>query len=261
MLSGAVKCWGSNSDGQLGNGNFSGPQVCFHGSGCSIDPVDVIGLSSGIVEVGAGGFHSCARTATGGLTCWGSGGQLGNRGLSDSSVPLNVAGPVAGAAALTAGYLHNCAIRSAGGLKCWGVNLAGQVGDGTNDSVLQPVGVSGKYAPPDSDGDGCPDEDELQTASNSQVTGGRRDELNERDYFNPTGDGRNRIDDILLVLSQYFDDDDDANPGLPPYEPGYNPDTDRTLVGPQAWNLGPPNGLQRIDDIVNVLNHYFHDCS
>jgi hypothetical protein len=111
--------------------------------------------------------------------------------------------------------------------------------------------------PTDSDGDGCPDMNEAQP---SPMAGGQRNFLNEWDYFNPTGDGLNRVDDIVAVLSQYFDDDADANPGLPPYEPGYNPDTDRTLVGPQAWNLGPPNGLQRIDDIVNALNHYFHDC-
>jgi hypothetical protein len=62
----------------------------------------------------------------------------------------------------------------------------------------------------------------------------------------------NRIDDIVAVLNQYFIDSGDA---------GYNPDTDRTLVGPNLWNLGPPNGLQRVDDIVHALNHYFHDCS
>jgi len=46
----------------------------------------------------------------------------------------------------------------------------------------------------------------------------------------------------------------------PPYAPGYNPDTDRTLVGPNAWNLGPPNGLQRINDILHEVHQYFHDC-
>jgi hypothetical protein len=31
-------------------------------------------------------------------------------------------------------------------------------------------------------------------------------------------------------------------------------------LGPNAWNAGPPNGMQRVDDIVNILKQYFHDC-
>jgi hypothetical protein len=64
----------------------------------------------------------------------------------------------------------------------------------------------------------------------------------------------------MLVVGQYFDDDDDGNPGTPPYEPGYNPQTDRTMVGPDLWDLGPPNGLQRVDDILNSVYQYAHDC-
>jgi hypothetical protein len=115
--------------------------------------------------------------------------------------------------------------------------------------------------PGDTDGDGCPDADEQQTAIGSETSGGRRDYLNPNDYFNPSGDGENRIDDILSVINQYFDDDDDGNPGLPPYEPGYNPNTDRTSLGPDQWDLGPPNGEQRIDDVLAIIYQYFHDCS
>jgi hypothetical protein len=113
----------------------------------------------------------------------------------------------------------------------------------------------------DTDGDGCIDLAEEQTAPGSQTTGGLRDPDDPNDYFNPSGDGLNRVDDILLVVQAYFDDDDDGNPGLPPYEPGYNPDLDRTLVGPLDWDLGPPNGLQRVDDILNQVKQYFHDCA
>ncbi len=79
--------------------------------------------------------------------------------------------------------------------------------------------------------------------------------------MNPSHDGKSRIDDVLLVVQAYFKDDTDGNPGLPPYTAGYNPDTDRTLLGPNAWNTGPPNGLQRIDDILAQVKQYFHDCS
>lgn len=123
----------------------------------------------------------------------------------------------------------------------------------------------------DVDGDGCPNVKEQQTAMGIELTGGRRNALNPYDYFNPTHDGQNRVDDILAVAYQYFDDDADANPGLPPYAAGYNPDTDRR--GPpsmidepdpnkrETWDLGPPNGLQRVDDILAAVKQFFHDCS
>jgi hypothetical protein len=103
----------------------------------------------------------------------------------------------------------------------------------------------------DDDADACPDSQEAQTAVGSELTGGRRDPLNANDYFNPSHDGKNRIDDVLAVVDAYFIDAGN---------PAYNADTDRTLVGPNAWNLGPPNGLQRIDDVVNIVKQYFHDC-
>jgi hypothetical protein len=113
----------------------------------------------------------------------------------------------------------------------------------------------------DTDSDHCPDTSEQQTAPGSQTSGGLRNPKNPWDYMNPSHDGKNRVDDIVMVSqTQYFKDDNDANPGLPPYAPGYNPDTDRTLAGPNLWNTGPPNGLQRVDDIVNMVNQYYHDC-
>jgi hypothetical protein len=116
-------------------------------------------------------------------------------------------------------------------------------------------------ANPDTDGDGCPDAREQQTAPGSELSGGLRDYQNPYDYFNPTHDGRNRVDDILKVVQQYFKDDNDGNPGLPPYMANYNPDTDRTPLGPHVWNLGIGNGLQRVDDILAIVKQYFHDCS
>jgi hypothetical protein len=104
-------------------------------------------------------------------------------------------------------------------------------------------------APGDTDGDGCTD---AQENGPSEMSGGRRRYLNEWDYFNPTHDGQNRVDDILAVVDQYYID-----LGVP----GYTAATDRSLIGPNAWNLGPPNGLQRIDDILNIVKQYGHDCA
>jgi hypothetical protein len=110
----------------------------------------------------------------------------------------------------------------------------------------------------DADSDGCPDAREL---SDSQANGGLRDPWNSYDYMNPTHDGQDRVDDILKVVSQYFKDDADSTPGFPPFAANYNQDTDRTtLAGGNGWNLGPPNGQQRVDDILAEVKQYFHDC-
>ncbi len=104
---------------------------------------------------------------------------------------------------------------------------------------------------------------EFQIALGSETSGGKRNPANPNDYFNTSHDGKNRVDDILLVVLAYFKDDNDGNPGLPPYASGYNPDTDRVLPmgAPHLWSLQGPDGLQRVDDIVNALHQYFHDCA
>jgi len=106
--------------------------------------------------------------------------------------------------------------------------------------------------PGDSDGDGCPDTKEKQTAIGSQTSGGLRDPHNPWDYFNPTHDHQNRIDDVLVVAAHYGKDEG---------QPGYSPVYDRTSLGPNLWNLGPPNGQIRIDDILDSVRQYNHDCS
>lgn len=103
-----------------------------------------------------------------------------------------------------------------------------------------------------SDRDGCTDTQELRS---NQGDGGYRDNYNGYDYMNPTGDKLNRVDDILAVVNEYFDDD-------PLGDIDYASLTDRTAIpGANAWNLGPPNGLQRVDDILASVKQYFHDCN
>ncbi len=116
----------------------------------------------------------------------------------------------------------------------------------------------------DSDGDGCPDVRELQTAPGSEFSGGRRDPNNPWDYFDPNHDGMVRIDDLVAVIRQYYQDQYLPSPPNPPntLNPNYTQQTDRSgPVGPYLWSLGPPDGVQRIDDIVDIAVQFYHDCS
>ena len=70
-----MRCFGSNSDGQVGSNVGAFTSV----------PTPVTGLGQ-VVAIGAGGSHACALTAANDVMCWGNGqdGQLGT-GKNDSS--------------------------------------------------------------------------------------------------------------------------------------------------------------------------------
>ncbi len=135
-VAGELFCWGSQENGQLGNGVVS---VATSG------PVLVSGGAQ-YQQVSAGGQTTCAVTNVGAVQCWGAGvsGVLGN-GTTNSAQA--VPSPVSGAFA-AAGVVVNlsdpsgasaCAFTTAGMAYCWGAGLAGQLGTGAALSSNVPV--------------------------------------------------------------------------------------------------------------------------
>jgi len=130
---GTLYSWGGNFNGELGSGMASSP---------SYTPLTVGIPGATAFQVSAGDAHSCVRTTTNALWCFGlnSNGALGNGTTTDSATPVQV--PISNVMQVTAGGLHTCALKTDGTLWCWGRNSSGQIGDGTTTDRLTPVQVT-----------------------------------------------------------------------------------------------------------------------
>lgn len=132
---GGVKCWGFNGTGALGN-----PAV----SGGSDHPVDVVGLSSGVLDISAGSEYTCAVTTAGKALCWGlnTNSQLGDNSTTRRFSPVSVYGLNSGVSSIAAGVMHTCATMNMGYAVCWGNNDKGQLGNNSTTASKVPVIVS-----------------------------------------------------------------------------------------------------------------------
>lgn len=127
---GSLYMWGSNVDGQLGNG-----ASWFGGS----TPIKIM---DNILAVSLGGYpdnfaHSAAITKNGSLYMWGYG-PLGNGTTANSNIPIKVMDNVS---SVSLRGSCSAAITKDGSLYMWGDNNYGQLGNGTTTNSNIPIKV------------------------------------------------------------------------------------------------------------------------
>lgn len=118
---GLLKCWGSGTSGELGNGTIVNSYI------------PVTPLSAGVTAIDLGFAHTCA-VVNDAAKCWGSNtfGQLGNSNKGGNNrTPQQVVGLTSGVSSIVAGNYYTCAIHE-GTFKCWGINEQGQLGNGVS---------------------------------------------------------------------------------------------------------------------------------
>jgi alpha-tubulin suppressor-like RCC1 family protein len=137
---GTVKCWGSNSVGQLGQGDTASRGDNANEMGDNL-PAIPLGAGRTAVAIAAGRDHSCALLDNGTVKCWGNNasGQLGqgdttNRGdnaneMGDNLLAIDL-GTGRTAVDIRTGWYHTCALLDNSTVKCWGDNGNGQLGQG-----------------------------------------------------------------------------------------------------------------------------------
>jgi len=151
---GTVWAWGSNVYGQLGDGTTKQRLAPVQVSGLS----DITSIVTGRHDSNSYRFmeragYSLALRRDGTVWAWGSNaaGQLGDGTYNYRTAPVQVSG-LTGITAIVAGKVspywvshstYALALRNDGTVWAWGSNAFGQLGDGTMNSRVAPVQVSG----------------------------------------------------------------------------------------------------------------------
>jgi len=126
LRDGEVRAWGSDEDGQLGNG----------GDADSATPVPVSGIGS--AEAIAAGAYSAYALVGGRVEAWGDGasGRLGDGSESSSSTPVSVSA-LSAVTRIAAGGAHAFALEADGKLEAWGADEGDELGIGYEQAAVK----------------------------------------------------------------------------------------------------------------------------
>jgi alpha-tubulin suppressor-like RCC1 family protein len=138
-VGGALFCWGYNGNGMVGDNSVSSRWM----------PTAVVGMSSGVTDVSAGYYNTCA-VKNGAAWCWGynGNGQLGDGTVTQRQVPVAVVDSAAGMTFASGvwdvessdydpGY--TCFTKQSGRIYCTGGNAQGQLGTGNTTEFNKPT--------------------------------------------------------------------------------------------------------------------------
>jgi alpha-tubulin suppressor-like RCC1 family protein len=131
LQTGALRCWGSNASGQIGDGTTTS-----RGNPTAPASADLAFDARSFVEVDSWGEHSCALDSTGEVWCWGRG-TSGETGAGPSGTPdtrarrVGLPGP---AVEVVASAFSSCARLVDGRVFCWGSNAEGVLGRSESSS-------------------------------------------------------------------------------------------------------------------------------
>lgn len=171
----AVKCWGKDDFGKLGNGapayaaspitvaDLGGPAFAIANAGgyeCAIvnegvkcwgalwwlpynldepfvrTPTTIAGLESGVAAISLSSMFGCAAMVSGDVKCWGYVGPVTGEESQKTATAVAIPGLGGHVTDIAVGDLHACAI-DGGRLKCWGSDGFGQLGNGSARRVFE----------------------------------------------------------------------------------------------------------------------------
>src|SRR5690242_1370666 len=130
----SVWAWGSNDDGQLGDGTATGHST----------PERVTGLPVSIAGITVGGQFAAVLGTDGSVWGWGVNdlGQLNFAPSRPVTRPVNEIAAGSRITQISAGFLHMLALRSDGTVLGWGSNFFSQLGNGLGANTSGPVQVT-----------------------------------------------------------------------------------------------------------------------
>ncbi|MCB9707105.1 MAG: hypothetical protein H6711_35010 [Myxococcales bacterium] len=131
-----MRCWGSNTKGQVGIVGVGGVGIVSH-------PSDFPPLAyEGVEAIDAGHYTTCAITTGGVLHCWGANAygqtghgdtyEIGKLAPPESLPPVDLGAKVV---QVSCGQTHTCALVEGGLVRCWGRNQYGQLGLAHTDNI------------------------------------------------------------------------------------------------------------------------------